>query len=42
MAHCRGGVGADEFDAVTALVEWAEKGVVPKQLSAEQRREAAD
>ena len=39
MAHCRGGVGTDEFDAFTALVEWTEKGVVPNQLAAEQSRD---
>ena len=38
MAHCRGGVGTDEFDAFTALVEWAEKGVTPNQLAASQSR----
>lgn len=39
MAHCRGGVGTDEFDAFTALVEWTEKGVVPNQLAAWQSRD---
>jgi feruloyl esterase len=38
MAHCRGGVGTDEFDALTALVEWVEQGVTPQQLLATQRR----
>ena len=38
MAHCRGGVGTDEFDAFTALVEWTEKGVAPNQLAASQSR----
>jgi feruloyl esterase len=38
MAHCRGGVGTDEFDAFTALVEWVEKGVAPNQIAASQRR----
>lgn len=38
MAHCRGGVGTDEFDAMTALVEWVEKGVAPNQLAASQSR----
>ena len=36
MAHCRGGVGTDEFDAFTPLVEWVEKGVAPKQILASQ------
>jgi feruloyl esterase len=38
MAHCRGGVGTDEFDAFTALVEWVENGIAPKQLMASQTR----
>ena len=38
MAHCRGGVGTDEFDAFTALVEWVEQGVPPKQIPAAQSR----
>ena len=36
MAHCRGGVGPDEFDAATALVEWVEKGIAPNQILATQ------
>jgi feruloyl esterase len=36
MAHCRGGVGTDQCDAFTALVEWVEKGVAPKQIMASQ------
>ncbi len=39
MAHCRGGVGTDEFDAFTALVEWTEKNVAPNQLAAAQSRD---
>lgn len=38
MAHCRGGVGTDEFDAFTTLVDWVEKGVAPKQIVAAQSR----
>jgi feruloyl esterase len=38
MAHCRGGVGTDEFDCLTALVEWVEKGAAPNQLAASQSR----
>jgi feruloyl esterase len=38
MAHCRGGVGTDEFDAFTMLVEWVEKGIAPKQIMASQSR----
>ena len=39
MAHCRGGVGTDQCDFLTALVEWVEKGVAPKQIVASQSRE---
>jgi hypothetical protein len=38
MAHCRGGVGTDEFDAFTALVEWVEKGITPRQIVASQTK----
>jgi feruloyl esterase len=38
MAHCRGGVGTDDFDALTPLVEWVEKGVAPQQIIASQSR----
>jgi feruloyl esterase len=34
MAHCGGGVGPDQFDAVTAVVDWVEKGVAPDSLIA--------
>lgn len=36
MAHCRGGVGPDRFDAVTAVVNWVENGVAPERLVATQ------
>lgn len=39
MAHCRGGVGTDQYDCLTALVEWVEKGAAPDQLLATQSRE---
>jgi len=39
MAHCRGGVGTDQCDFLTALVEWVEKGVAPKQIVASQNRD---
>ncbi len=38
MAHCRGGIGTDEFDALTSLVEWVENGIAPKQIVASQRK----
>ncbi len=36
MAHCRGGVGPDRFDAVTAIVNWVENGKAPDSLTATQ------
>jgi feruloyl esterase len=32
MFHCRGGVGCDEADYFTPLVEWVEKGVAPQVI----------
>ena len=34
MAHCRGGPGPDQFDAVSAIEQWVEQGVAPDQLVA--------
>ncbi|HXC58554.1 MAG TPA: tannase/feruloyl esterase family alpha/beta hydrolase [Steroidobacteraceae bacterium] len=34
MTHCSGGNGTDRFDAVTALVNWVEKGKAPDTLAA--------
>ncbi len=34
MAHCGGGVGPDQYDAVTAVIDWVEKGVAPDSLVA--------
>jgi tannase/feruloyl esterase len=34
MAHCAGGVGPDQNDAVTAVIDWVEKGVAPDVLIA--------
>jgi feruloyl esterase len=34
MAHCGGGVGPDQNDAVTAVVDWVEQGVAPDSLIA--------
>jgi feruloyl esterase len=39
MAHCRGGVGTDQCDFLTALIEWVEKGVAPNQIGASQSRD---
>ena len=29
---CRGGVGTDRFDAMTAVIDWVERGVTPTSL----------
>jgi feruloyl esterase len=34
MAHCAGGVGPDRNDAVTAVIDWVEKGKAPDTLIA--------
>jgi feruloyl esterase len=32
--HCGGGPSLDSFDALTAIMQWAEKGVAPESLAA--------
>jgi feruloyl esterase len=34
VAHCGGGVGPDRHDAVTAVIDWVEKGAAPETLVA--------
>jgi feruloyl esterase len=34
MAHCGGGLGPDQHDAVTAVIDWVEKGAAPDALVA--------
>jgi feruloyl esterase len=34
MTHCRDGVTLDKFDALTALVDWVEKGKAPDRIIA--------
>jgi feruloyl esterase len=34
MTHCAGGLGPDRNDAVTAVIDWVEKGKAPDQLIA--------
>jgi feruloyl esterase len=36
MFHCRGGVGPEQFDAMTALINWVENGVAPATIAASQ------
>jgi feruloyl esterase len=33
MFHCGGGVGVGDFDAITPLVSWVEKGTAPSRLT---------
>lgn len=37
MGHCRGGPGPDNFDTVSALEAWVERGEAPDSLLAEHR-----
>jgi feruloyl esterase len=37
MAHCSGGEGPDEFDALGALEHWVEQGAAPAQIVAAHR-----
>jgi Tannase and feruloyl esterase len=41
MFHCRGGVGADRFDAMTAVIDWVERGVSPLHLTATRMEDGA-
>jgi feruloyl esterase len=34
MAHCGGGIGPDRNDAVTAMIDWVEKGKAPESIVA--------
>jgi feruloyl esterase len=34
MAHCSGGIGPDRNDAVTAIIDWVEKGKAPDSIVA--------
>jgi feruloyl esterase len=37
MAHSRGGPATDQFDALTALVDWVEQGKAPERILASAR-----
>lgn len=39
MFHCRGGVGTDRLDALTALINWVENGTAPQSIVAAQVRD---
>ena len=32
MGHCRGGSGPDQFDMLTPMVDWVERGVAPDRI----------
>jgi hypothetical protein len=34
MSHCGGGIGPDRYDAVTAIIDWVEKGQAPASMIA--------
>jgi Tannase and feruloyl esterase len=34
MFHCRGGIGVDHLDALTALINWVEAGKAPDTIIA--------
>jgi len=36
MFHCRGGIGPDRLDGLTALVNWVENGQAPTTITATQ------
>jgi len=40
MFHCTGGYGTDEFDAVTPLIDWVERGIAPERITARQAEPA--
>ena len=42
MAHCSGGPSTDNFDGLSALVNWVEKGVAPERIEASARAANAD
>ncbi len=37
MAHCAGGPSTDQFDMLTALVDWVERGEAPDRVIAHAR-----
>ena len=39
MFHCLNGFGTDDFDPMTALINWVERGIVPETIHAEQVRD---
>jgi len=37
VAHCSGGYGPDQIDAMTPLIEWVESGKTPERLGAQKK-----
>jgi hypothetical protein len=42
MSHCSGGQGPNSFDALTAIINWAERGIAPQSLLTSQAPTTAD
>jgi feruloyl esterase len=42
VSHCAGGQGPNSFDALTAIINWAERGVAPRSLLTTQKPTKAD
>jgi len=40
MFHCTSGYGTDQFDAVTPLIDWVERGIAPERITAKQSEPA--
>jgi feruloyl esterase len=34
MGHCSGGIGPDQHDPMTAIINWVEKGKAPESIEA--------
>jgi feruloyl esterase len=34
MNHCGGGIATDQFDTLTPLVDWVERGIAPERIVA--------
>jgi feruloyl esterase len=39
MAHCGGGEGTSNFDMLSAIEQWVEKGKAPEQVAASRVKE---
>ena len=41
FAHCRGGYGPNEVDALSVVIDWVEGGIAPERLPAQQTKDGA-